>query len=284
MRGIKNLRVAIPTNATGAVSLTVDSVTVPVKLSDGADVTDFKAGGVYALTYYNGNFICASAGGSVDDVTFTSDKLLTGYTANNSDGKAVSGTMANNGSPTSTLNCGGSYKIQAGYYSGGTITTNSLASQAQDTATADNILKDKTSTVNGNKLTGTMNNKSNTTTSWCGFETITLQPHANDATQGLVTLQPQYGSGLNGYYDTTSKITGNLAELNPNNIKAGAVIGRNGGNSTNSIVGTFTEDATAGALQIVSPYTAYVNGQKVTGTMNVMQNVVNDHTNAINLE
>ncbi|APF23401.1 hypothetical protein [Clostridium butyricum] len=151
-----NLRVAIPTNATGATSLTVDSVKAPIKLSDGSNVSDLKAGGVYALTCYNGNFICASAGGSADDVTFTSDKLLTGYTANNSNGKAISGTMVNNGAPTSTLSCGGSYKLSEGYYSGGTITANSLASQTQATATAGQILNGQTAYVNGQKVTGTM--------------------------------------------------------------------------------------------------------------------------------
>ena len=269
-----NLRVAIQTNATGATSLTVDSVTAPIKLSDGNAVSDLKAGGVYALTYYNGNFICASAGGSVDDVTFTSDKLLAGYTANNSEGKAIEGTMKNNGAPTSTLSCGGSYKLSEGYYSGGTISADSLASQTQSTATASNILKDKTAYANGNEITGTMNNKSGATTQWCGYETVVVQPNSLDPSQALVTIQPQYGSGLNGYYDTTSKINCNIGNLNAGNIKAGVKVGRNsssGADDTNTITGTFTADATAGTLQIVPPYTAYVNGQKVTGTMNVMQ-------------
>lgn len=166
-----SVRVAIPTDSTGNVSVTVDSVKAPIKLSDGKTVTDLKAGGVYALTYYNGNFICASGGKSVDTVTFTSDKLLTGYSANDSNGKAINGSMPNNGSPTATLDCGGTYNIQEGYYGGGTITANSLASQTSATATADKILNGVTAYVNGNKVTGTMANKGAYTqvTSWCPY-------------------------------------------------------------------------------------------------------------------
>lgn len=181
-----NLRVSIPTDATGATSLTVDSVTAPIKLSDGADVSDLKAGGVYNLTYYNGNFICASAGGGsakVDTVNFTSDMLLTGYTANNSDGKAIEGTMVNNGSPTATLNCDGTYNIQEGYYSGGTITANSLASQTADaTAGALQIVPPYTAYVNGQKVTGTMNVMPVDTTSTDG---VYGQANANNFAYGV---------------------------------------------------------------------------------------------------
>ncbi|WP_455793588.1 hypothetical protein [Clostridium butyricum] len=181
-----NLRVSIPTDATGATSLTVDSVTAPIKLSDGADVSDLKAGGVYALTYYNGNFICASAGGGsakVDTVNFTSDMLLTGYTANGSDGKAIEGTMVNNGSPTATLNCDGTYNIQEGYYSGGTITANSLASQTADaTAGALQIVPPYTAYVNGQKVTGTMNVMPVDTTSTDG---VYGQANANNFAYGV---------------------------------------------------------------------------------------------------
>ncbi|MEO2679778.1 hypothetical protein [Clostridium butyricum] len=179
-----SVRVAIPTNATGNISITIDSITVPVKLSDGTNVSDFKTNGVYSLTYYNGNFICASAGGkSVDMVTFTSDKLLTGYTANNSDGKAIEGTMVNNGSPTATLNCDGTYNIQEGYYSGGTITANSLASQTADaTAGALQIVPPYTAYVNGQKVTGTMNVMPVDTTSTDG---VYGQANANNFAYGV---------------------------------------------------------------------------------------------------
>ena len=92
-----SIKAAIPSNSTGAVSITVDSVTVPVKKPNGGAVTNFKANGVYSLTYYNSVFILASGGGA-DTVNFTSDKLLTGYSANDSNGEKVNGTMPDRGS------------------------------------------------------------------------------------------------------------------------------------------------------------------------------------------
>lgn len=178
-----SVRVAIPTDATGSVSVTVDNVTAPVKQADGSAITDFKTGGVYNLTYYNGNFILASGGKKIDAVTFTSDKLLTGYTANDSDGNVINGSMPNNGSPTATLDCGGTYNIQEGYYSGGTITANSLASQTADaTAGALQIVPPYTAYVNGQKVTGTMNVMPVDTTSNDG---VYGQANANNFAYGV---------------------------------------------------------------------------------------------------
>nr|DAV36144.1 MAG TPA: tail protein [Caudoviricetes sp.] len=82
--------------------------------------------------------------------------ILTGKTAY-VNGSKVTGTMANQGAKTASLNCGGSYTIPAGYHNGsGKVTANSLASQTSGTAAVGNILKDKTAWVNGNKITGTI--------------------------------------------------------------------------------------------------------------------------------
>ena len=149
-----SIKVAIPSNSTGAVSITVDSVTVPVKKPNGNAVTNFKQNGVYSLTYYNSVFILASGG--VDDVSFSASDLLTGKSANDSNGEKVNGTMPNNGAKTASLNCGGSYTIPKGYHNGsGKVTANSLSSQTSANATAKDIIKGKTAWVNGSKLTGT---------------------------------------------------------------------------------------------------------------------------------
>ena len=123
-----SIKVAIPKNSTGAVSITVDSVTVPVKKPNGNAVTNFKQNGVYSLTYYNSVFILASGG--VDDVNFSASDLLSGKTANNSDGEKVTGTMPNIGQQTATINAGGKVTISKGYHDGtGYVQSNSMGTQ-----------------------------------------------------------------------------------------------------------------------------------------------------------
>ena len=92
------------------------------------------------------------------DATANAAQLLSGYTAY-ARGSKISGSMANRGAVTSTLNCGNSYTIPAGYHNGsGKVTANSLASQTPATATAAQILSGYTAWVNGSKLTGTAAN------------------------------------------------------------------------------------------------------------------------------
>ena len=70
-------------------------------------------------------------------------------------GNQITGTMVNRGTVNQTLKAGESYTIPEGYHDGkGVISSDSLASQTQGTATADNISNGMTAWVNGNLITG----------------------------------------------------------------------------------------------------------------------------------
>lgn len=84
----------------------------------------------------------------------TAAHILKNYKAY-SGGKLLVGTMENRGAVSASLNAGQSYTIPAGYHNGsGKVTANSLASQTQGTATANNISSGMTAWVNGQKITG----------------------------------------------------------------------------------------------------------------------------------
>ena len=133
------------------------------------------------------------------------------------------------------------------------------------TATAAQILAGQIAYVRGSKVTGTMPNITGVKRAWCGFENVTVQAHPSSQGQGQVTVPNAYN--ILGYYDGTSSVTANIANLSAENIKAGVLVGRYGGDSTNCITGTFTSDATATEAQILAGQTAYAKGSKLTGTM-----------------
>lgn len=104
------------------------------------------------------------------DANAAAAQILSGYTAY-VNGSKITGSMTNRGAVTSSLNCGGSYTIPAGYHNGsGKVTANSLASQTSGTATAARILSGYTAWVNGTRITGTMQSGVSFTNPVCSFE------------------------------------------------------------------------------------------------------------------
>ncbi len=106
-------------------------------------------------------------------------------------------------------------------------------------AVAGDILSGKKVVSQGNLLTGTM-------------------PNRGAVNQNLTTEGQGYTIPA-GYHNGLGKVKAAITGLMANVIKAGATVG--------GVLGTFTADATAITADILSGYTAYANGNKITGTI-----------------
>ena len=142
----------IENDSTGNCTLNINGLGINnIKDSNGNIVTNLKANIPYNLCHNGSDFILQGKGGGGNLIP---KYLLAGYYGEGDNGR-VDGAMVNRGTPTATLNCGGTYNISEGYYGGGKITANSLKSQTSANATAAQILSGYTAWVNGNKVTGT---------------------------------------------------------------------------------------------------------------------------------
>ena len=122
-----SIKIGIPSDSDNNVTVSVDNIVIPVKKPNGNPVKNFKANGVYSLTYYNGSFILVSGADESDttNVGIDGSKVLTGTTFVGSDGEVHNGTMPNNGTLETTLTThGATYNIPSGYTSGGQVKTN----------------------------------------------------------------------------------------------------------------------------------------------------------------
>lgn len=141
----------VGTASNGNCSLNLNnSGAAAIKDSNGNVVTNMKANIPYNLCHNGSDFILQGKGGGGNLIP---KYLLAGYYGEGDNGR-VDGTMVNRGAPTSNLNCGGVVNLQEGYYSGGQIIANSLASQTPANATAAQILAGYSAWVNGNKING----------------------------------------------------------------------------------------------------------------------------------
>ena len=107
--------------------------------------------------------------------------------------------VTNQGAKTSSLNCGGSYTIPAGYHNGsGKVTVTSLASNIGTSVTLDNnarLLSGYTAYgKNGTKYTGSVANKGNL--NWSSSNTTYSVP-AGYYSGGTLDSRPSYNAGYN---------------------------------------------------------------------------------------
>ena len=238
-----------------------------------------------AKGYHDGTGIVTAP--ALKDLTFgTADdyEILAGETAY-VNGVEVTGTMPNNTPEQKTLQPGETYSIDLGYHDGtGTVSVPTLATLTPGTADATEILSGETAYVNGNKVTGTMPNNGNINVTLNAGESTTIAEGYHNGTgtvkvNSLASMTPgtadatEILSGETAYVngvEVTGTMPNNTAEqktLNPGETYSIAKGYHDGtGNVSVSSLETLTS-GTATADDIVAGKTAYINGNKVTGTM-----------------
>lgn len=225
-----------------------------------------------------------------EDATATDTDILQGMTAY-ANGDKVTGTIARNAGGTFTpttveqsagvehkymdgdIKIAGDSNLVAGNIKKGVSifgVAGALDSSGIDTsdatATAGDILSGKTAYAKGSKITGNIEikegqrftpSKDGTTLPAGYYSGETGKENAIKGDNNFVAANIKKGVKI---WNVTGTYEGGTPEgLTPENIKAGVEIA--------GVTGTFTSDATAAAGEILTGKTAYVNGNKVTGTI-----------------
>mgnify|MGYP001118232593 CR=1 FL=1 len=130
-------------------------------------------------------------------------------------------------------------------------------------ATADNIESGKTAYVNGAKITGTLSLlsgkvASDTTTATINTAKDGLTIELGKTTKSILAANSSLKSDVS-FTDINTALTAGGVGVNATDIAQGKTI--------LGVTGTFTSDANAIAGNLVKDKTAYVNGVKITGTM-----------------
>lgn len=161
------------------------------------------------------NVFVKGGGTTLEEVSATIDKVLSGYTYNDSEGEVQTGTMPNNGAINETINVGGKFEGNAGYYSSIKVTGPTLTGNAE----VSNVLADKTFYSNSGTIqTGTMANR--------GIVNETIG------------IDESY-SGLEGYYSSIN-ITGPTltGTATPEVVRVGYTFYSNNGNQQIGVMET----------------------------------------------
>ena len=167
------------------------------------------------------NVFVKSGGAQLDEISATADKVLSGYTYNDSDGEVQTGTMPNKGTINANVNVNEEYGNTGGYYSSIKITGPILSGDAETS----NVLADKTFYSNsGIKQTGTMINR--------GIINETIG------------VDESY-SGLEGYYSSINIIGPTLTgTATPEVVRAGYTFYSNNGIKQTGTMATKSPSAT----------------------------------------
>lgn len=132
-----SIKVAIPSDSdityTYMKLIVDDCGEMLIKKPNGRNLVNFKANGVYNLTYYNSVFILVSGGDESDTTNVGSDgsNVLEPHTFIGSDGEIHTGTISNNGTKVKQLAINETYTLGKGYYDSITVNQNVTTKASQ---------------------------------------------------------------------------------------------------------------------------------------------------------
>ena len=151
-------------------------------------------------------------------------------------GTEITGTMSNKGTLSQSLTAGASLTLAPGYYSGGTITSNTLASQTTSTATAADLASGKTAWVNGTKVTGTLESRTAPiyvgNVSWLSGNYTSLNISSKISNYSSLTISD--------FYFIPVSITVNYSGWSAANVTVGNHLAQNLGKSYNASTGVLS--------------------------------------------
>lgn len=159
------------------------------------------------------NVFVKSGGTTLEEVSATKKEVLSGYTYNDSEGEVQTGTMPNNGAINETINVGGKFEGNAGYYSSIKITGPTLSG----TANSEQVLSGYSFyNTTGTIQNGSMNN------------------------YGQVACNLDYGqtySGGDGYYSSISiTAPSRYGDAEPSDVLEGKTFMNSTTNSTGTMI------------------------------------------------
>ena len=258
-----------------------------ISLYTTSSVYDFTTGDTLIGYRINGQNIYLNQSRNI-----TTDKILNGYTSYTQDGSPISGTMPNNGDVTVAPTTSEQVK-EKGYYNslkvsavtsaidsnitpenikkdisilGVTGTLEGGIDTSDANATASDIAIDKTAYVNGQKITGTLPLFPNTRTFTVSNAGVTN--NTEDSTLDLTTINTTkqiLDSNVNMNFNADYSDVATAIGLTADKISEGnTILGIEG---TAGAGGIDTSDATATVKDILAGKTAYVDGEKLEGTM-----------------